>query len=229
MSGGACTESDVWAGTKVRGDLGSDDPTYVCQITQLPSATKPLSPWDVRQYLEDFTSGNVTLSALLRGFIYATYDNTINLGIGVGAIMRWFYDTFQALWGGIPYPRRWGTIPAGQPTPSGTLNLKPGELVRIKSYQEILKTVDTSNKNRGLYFDAEMVPFCGGTYRVRTRVNHILNEKTGKMMNMKNACIILEGVFCRACYSPKRYFCPRAIYSYWREIWLERIPEKNDS
>lgn len=224
IHGGACTESDVWAGTKVSADADIDDPTYVCQITQLPSATRPLSPWDVRQYFEDYASGNVSLLAILSGFIYATYNNTMNLGIGVGAIMRWFYDKFQALRGGIPYPRRWGTIPAGQPTPAGTLDLEPGELVKVKSYEEILKTVDTSNKNRGLYFDAEMVPFCGGTYRVRTRVNRILDEKTGKMMRMKNACIILEDVFCRACYSEKRYFCPRAIYSYWREIWLERAP-----
>jgi hypothetical protein len=223
---GGCTEADVLTGTKAPGDRDSEDPTYVCQITQLPSATKPLSPWDVRQYLEDYVSGNVDLGTILRGFIYATYNNTINLGIGVGAIMRWFYDRFQMLRGGVPYPRRWGTIPEGQPTPFATLDLKPGELVRVKSYEEILRTVNTSNRNRGLYFDAEMVPFCGGTYRVRTRVSHILNEKTGKMMNMKNDCIILEGVFCRACYSEERYFCPRAIYSYWREIWLERTPDK---
>ena len=223
---GGCTEADVWTGTKAPNDRDSNDPTYVCQITQLPSATTPLSPWDVRQYLEDYVSGNVNLGTILRGFIYATYNNTINLGIGVGAIMRWFYDRFQTLRGGVPYPRRWGTIPEGQPTPSATLNLKPGELVKVKSYEEILKTVNTSNRNRGLYFDAEMVPFCGGTYRVRTRVSRILDEKTGKMMNMKNDCIILEGVFCRACYSEERYFCPRAIYSYWREIWLERVHDK---
>ncbi len=223
---GGCSEGDVWAGAKAPVDRDSEDPTYVCQITQLPVATKALSPWDVRQYLEDYASGNVGLGTILRGFIYATYNNTINLGIGVGAIMRWFYDRFQRLRGGVPYPRRWGTIPEGQSTPSATLDLQPGELVKVKSYEEILKTVNTQNRNRGLYFDAEMVPFCGGTYRVRTRVSHILNEKTGKMMNMKNDCIILENVFCRACYSEERYFCPRAIYSYWREIWLERIPDK---
>ncbi len=225
--GGRCTEADVWAGTKAAGDRDSDNPAYVCQITQLPAATEPLSPWDVRQYLQDYTSGNVRLGALLSGFVYATYNNTINLGIGVGAVMRWFYDRFQTLRGGILYPRRSGTIPKGQPTPAGILDLKPGELVKVKSYEEILKTVDTSNKNRGLYFDAEMVPFCGGIYRVRTRVSRILNEKTGKMLNMKNDCIILENVFCRACYSEERHFCPRSIYSYWRETWLERVPEKD--
>lgn len=218
-----CTESDVWAATKDPRDGDVNDPTYVCQATQLPAATKSLSPWNVRQYFEDYTSGNVGLGRMVRGFVYATYNNTINLGIGLGAIMRWLYDRFQALRGGIPYPRRWGTIPEGQRTPSVTLNLRPGELVRIKSYEEILKTVNTTNKNRGLYFDAEAVPYCGGTYRVLSRVSKILDEKTGKLINLKNESIILEGVYCQARYSECRMFCPRAIYSYWREAWLERV------
>lgn len=223
---GDCTESDVWKATEVpSGD--SNDPTYVCQATQLPLASTPLSPWDMRQYLEDYTSGNVDLGTMLRGCVYAIYNNTINLGIGVGAIMRWLYDRFQALLGGIPYPRRWGTIPEGQPTPLITLNLKPGELVKVKSYEEILKTVNTTNKNRGLYFDAEAVPYCGGTYRVLSRVSKILDEKTGKLINLKNVSIILEGVYCRARYSECRMFCPRGIYSYWREGWLERVADKD--
>ncbi len=221
-----CTDADVLAGTKADEGM-SDDPTYVCQITQLPAATKPLSPWNIRQYVEDYTSGNVGFSTLLGGFVYATYNNIMNLGIGVGAFMRWIYDGVQRIRGGVQYPRKWGAIPRGEPTPTHKLDLKPGDLVRIKSFEEILKTVDTANRNRGLYFDAEMVPYCGGTYRVRTRVERMLNEKTGKMMKIKNDCIILENVFCRACYSEKRYFCPRAIYSYWREIWLERVPEEN--
>ena len=222
---GGCTEAEVWAGTKADSNDNSGDPTYVCQITQLPLATTRLSPWDISQYLEDYTSRNVDLFTIAAGFVYATYNRIINLGIGIGPIMRWVYDSFQAVRGGVPYPRRWGTIPEGQPTPFATLDLKPGELVRVKSYDEILQTLTTTNRNRGLFFDAEMVPFCGKTYRVRTRVNSILNEKTGKMMKMKNDCIILEDVFCRACYSEQRYFCPRAIYSYWREIWLERVED----
>jgi hypothetical protein len=35
---------------------------------------------------------------------------------------------------------------------------------------------------------------------------------------------VLDEVVCRACYSKHRRFCPRSIYSFWREIWLERVP-----
>jgi hypothetical protein len=225
MNTDCCTEEDVWAGTRAVNQQVADEPRYLCQATQLPYFTALLPWWDIRQYLEDYTSRNVTLSRMLQGFVYAGYYNLSRAGIGLGRPMRWLYDKFQALWDGIPYPRWRGNIPAGQATPTTMLNLQPGELVRVKSYEEILATLDTSNKNRGLYFDAEHVPYCGGTYRVRTCVNKLVDEKTGKLITLKNVSIILEGVWCQARYSNCRMFCPRSIYPWWREIWLERVYE----
>ena len=98
----------------------TSDPTYVCQATRLPYASEDLSPYDFRQYLEDYTSGNVSLAKWIRGIIYITYQNVMNLGIGVGAPMRWLYDRIQTLWGGLPYPRWQGKIPLGQPTPAAS-------------------------------------------------------------------------------------------------------------
>jgi hypothetical protein len=218
-----CTERDVLAATRVAGQEPNDpDPTYVCQATLLPQFTQPIAWWDLRQYLEDCLSGNVTsVWKLFPRLAYRLYDNLINLGIGVGPILRWLYDRFQSLSGGIPYPARPGKIPAGSKTPSCSIDLKPGELVRVKDQQAILETVDTYRRNRGMSFSAEMAPYCGGTYRVHSRVSQIIDEKTGKMLRMKNACIILDGVICQARYNKKMIFCPRATYAYWREIWLE--------
>jgi hypothetical protein len=39
---------------------------------------------------------------------------------------------------------------------------------------------------------------------------------------MKTPSIILDGVWCQSRYSYGRMFCPRSIYSYWREVWLQR-------
>jgi hypothetical protein len=36
---------------------------------------------------------------------------------------------------------------------------------------------------------------------------------------------VLKNVACEARYAICRRFCPRAIYPYWREIWLERVSE----
>ena len=88
-----------------------------------------------------------------------------------------------------------------------------------------MKNLDARNLNRGLSFDAEMVCFCGKEYRVRTRVEKFIDELTGKMKSLKTPAVILEGAYCRACYSDHRLFCPRSIFTWWREIWLENVSE----
>jgi hypothetical protein len=162
-------------------------------------------------------------------FFYRMYDNLINLGVGWGSLLRWIYDAFQRMRRGLLYPARAGKISVGAKTPTCSLNLKVGELVRVKDYQKILETLDTASKNRGMSFSAEMVPYCGGTYRVRSLVDRIINERTGKMLRMKNSCVILDGVVCTAKYNRRMIFCPRATFQYWREIWLERVPEVGTS
>ncbi|MGY4286388.1 hypothetical protein ACVWXO_005608 [Bradyrhizobium sp. LM2.7] len=223
-TGLGCSEDQVLEATCMR-DRQSNVTRYFCQATQLPHFTKPLPWWDVRQYLEDYVSGNTSLGQMLSGVAYLS---CYHLGLAkrnrLGRPARWLYDRFQALRGGVPYPRRTGTIPHGHPTPSTTLDLQPGELVRVKSYKEILATLDGMS-NRGMSFDAELVPFCGGIYRVQARVTRFINEQTGVLSTMKTPAIILEGVWCQSRYSNCRIFCPRSIYSWWREIWLERLPQ----
>jgi len=217
-----CGESSVWAHTRAL-DSNDEPPTYICQATQVPYATTPLAWWDLRQYIEDYWSGNVGLGRICSGLMYSIYYNLSQAGIGLGPTMRWFYNKVHPVWGGTLFPREPGLIPEGRPTPSETLNLQPGELVRVKSHEEILKTVDSSNRNRGMYWDAELVPYCGKTYRVLKRVTKLIIEQTGKMQEMKTPCIILDTVVCQARYSPCRMLCPKSMYPYWREIWLERV------
>jgi hypothetical protein len=216
------TESDVWA-SAVKPDPNDGAPVYSCQATRLPYATTPLDWWDIRQYVEDYRSGNVGFWQMLKSLVYSVYYSLSQAGIGLGPLMRRLYDAFHHLWDGPKFPRKSGNIPDGQSTPTAILALQPGELVRVKSHDEILATLTVASKNRGLLWDAEMVPYCGKTYRVLKRVTRIINENTGRMQEMKNPCIILDSVVCQARYSGCRVFCPRSIYPYWREIWLERV------
>jgi hypothetical protein len=219
-----CTEQDVWAGARNTADqTDSDEPRYVCQSTQVAAATQPLRWWDVRQYAEDYASGNASLSRILGAFLGFLHHQLATAGLGLGTALRWAYDAVQGVRGGTPYPHRTGTVPKGIRTPSVRLDLQPGELVRIKTYKEILATLDEDGNNRGMWFDAEMVPYCGGMYRVLDRVGRIIDEKTGRLQHFKNECLVLDDVVCRACYAKRRRFCPRGIYAFWREIWLERV------
>ncbi len=214
------TEAQLLA-TTTRSSVDKSDngEVYRCQVTELRISTTALSSWDLRQYVRDITSGNIGISELLSSWAFRLYQRFMRLpGLRVWLAL---YDWVQQLRGGVPFPYKGGRV-VGK-TPSDKLNLQPGELVQIKSHDEILDTLDTNNKNRGLWFDAEQVPFCGKTAKVLCRVEKIINERTGRMMKLPNDCLILEGVYCQAHYSSDRLFCPRSIYSYWREVWLRRV------
>lgn len=222
-----CAETAIWNRTHTAGP--DEAITYACQATEVPSATTPLAWWDLRQYVEDYWSGNVGVGRLLRALMYAGYYNLSQAGIGLGRPMRWLHEKLRGVWHGPRWPRTPGILAEGAPTPAATLNLQPGEWVRVKPHEEILKTVTAVNLNRGMYWDAELVPYCGGTYQVLKRVTKIIDERTGKMLEMKTPCIILDSVVCQARYSPCRMLCPRAMYPYWREIWLERAEAPRES
>jgi hypothetical protein len=176
---------------------------YSCQATQVPKSTAPLTWWDPRQYARDVRSGNV-------GVRKAAFV------LGRAAI-----NAFQRWRGGRSFPPF--PTPTKTKTPKETLDLKPGELVQVKSAAEIADTLDVNSRNRGLYFDVELIRWCGGTFRVQSRVGRIINERTGRMIHLPNECIILEGVACQAECSRGRLLCPREIHHYWREIWLRRV------
>jgi len=223
-----CLESDIWAGTRAQPDkTGTNEPVYVCQATQLPYATQPLPRWDVRQYFEDYVSGNVSILKILSGILYIVYNNgLVGSGIGLGSLFRWLYNVFQYFRGGTPYPCGSGTIPKNSRTPSGDLNLQVGELVRVKDFKEILKTLNAEGMNRGMGFHPELSIHCGKTFRVLQRPQKIVDEKTGRLMVLKNECIVLDGADCQGRYT-NPLNCARNTYPYYREVWLERVSEKS--
>jgi hypothetical protein len=204
------------------GSMGSGDPTYVCQTTALFDATSQLHWWDLRQYLRDVTSGNHGAWRMIKLLLFACYRKLVGLGIGYSLLVRLF-NTLQRIRGGKPFPQGSGTIPDGKPTPVQVLNLKPGEWVEVKPIEQILETITRSGFNRGMRYDMEMSKYSGERHRVQMRVERLINEQTGKMMQMKTACIQLENVYCRAECTERRIGCPRASNTYWREIWLRRV------
>jgi hypothetical protein len=202
---------------KVRGkDSLTGEEIYSCQATDLRDFTANLSSWNLWQYVRDIRSGNLN-----RGLGDSKAEKLLEALLGVVDVFRVLliegFNMFQSVRKGVQYPHV-QALPAA--SPSGELNLQPGEFVQVKSRQEIYATLDRKNRNRGLLFDSEMLKYCGGTFRVLKRVNQIVDEKNGKMLRMKSSCIILDGSACAADYHK---LCPRAIYHYWREGWLRRV------
>jgi hypothetical protein len=217
----ACTESALRAVTQIA-SAASEPPLYSCQATRLLAASRPLAWWNVRQYWHDVRTGNHQFTHALRVLSLASVHRLMSLPFGYrvfNAIYSWLHRRLT----GRPAPPVTGVIPKGVPTPIAVLGLKPGELVRVKTAAQIAATLSVSNRNRGLWFDPEDLPFCGGIYSVRRQITRIIDERSGRMLTMRTPCVSLEGVSCPALYSAKRMLCPRAITTYWREIYLERV------
>jgi hypothetical protein len=226
MGDAACTEATVIASTRADSS-DSAKSRYVCQATQLPYASRHLSMWDVRQYVMDYSSGNTRFGEMVEPIVFVAFNAVVNAGIGLGTPLRWVYDKIQHARGQTPYPWRPAPIPKGGKTPSGNLNLQRGDWVRVKSYPEILKTLDEDYNNRGMAFNAELAYYCGRTYRVVRRIEKIMDEKNGRLLQLKNDCIVLEGTDCVGRFT-RPLFCPRGGYTYWREVWLERVAPMGD-
>jgi hypothetical protein len=215
-----CTEERV---LERRWTVGStaEDPTWVCQTTAIFEASDPLPWWDVRQYVRDVTSGNHTAWHMTKIMLRASYSKLLGLGFGYRVLIG-MYDGWQRLRRAEPFPTIQGQVRDGISTPTEALHLQPGEWVEVKSRDEIAATITPDGFNRGMRYDHEMLKYSGKRFRVQMRVDKLINEKNGKMVPMKTACIQLEDVYCRAECTAGRLGCPRASNTYWREIWLKR-------
>lgn len=105
---------------------------------------------------------------------------------------------------------------------SEVLGLRPGELVEIKSIDDILATLGPDRKHKGLLWMTGMRKFCGKRYKVFKRVENILLETNGDSRKMKNT-VILEGVMCDGAEFGD---CDRSCFHFWREVWLKRVEEE---
>ncbi len=185
---------------------------FSCQSTEILRAAPTCVPLrDVRQIATDVRSGNASLASGIRAWLVGLFNAMQNLSKRLLPKRLWFRQ-------GLP----WGFLrgEAIPPTPNDRLDLQAGELVRIKSKEEILRTLDQNLRNRGLGFDAEAARSCGQEARVIGRVKRLIDERTGRMLELKNPCILLDGQVCEGVYNMS---CPRGHYTYYREVWLERL------
>jgi hypothetical protein len=203
-------ERRAQAGTRTVRELeGERADVWRCQATEAFKATEPLKVRDLRQYWRELQSRNYGLLRFLRV-----------------AVPGFFAELAGRLRLVGPVPL---TGPGTYSPPAEPLGLQPGDLVQVREPEEIGPTLDADGLLRGLSFDREMLPYCGGHYRVKDRVQRLIDDRTGRMIEIPSDCLILEGVVCSGERSHGRWFCPREIYPYWREAWLRRVPESPET
>jgi hypothetical protein len=188
---------------------GIDEEVYRCQYTDLVRASAPIGELEPSQYIGELRSRNIGVrrfvTVLLRAF--------------------WWRVSRRLL-------RRVPEMPkvAGSERIDGErLDLEVGELVEVRSLDEVGRTLNDQSRHRGLTWTQELTPRCGKRFRVRARVERLIDRETGRMIELKNDCIALDGVVCSGDRTPGAWFCPADHYTLWREAWLRRVETPADS
>ncbi|MGQ0762658.1 MAG: hypothetical protein ACT4OT_11700 [Acidobacteriota bacterium] len=180
-------------------DLAQQDDQFVCQLSEIIAASEPLPWWDPKQYARDLLHNRTPLRRWLKSLAIAFYNKLAH----------------------VSGRKSWRFV-AGPGTYNGTrsnLNLQPGDVVRVKTLDEIRQTLDLEGKHQHLLFAPSMAAFCGSEMRVQKRVERITLEGSRRQRQVKDT-VLLEGATCDGvCHR----LCPRQSLLFWRECWLEKV------
>jgi hypothetical protein len=215
------------------------DGTQPCQGNgaALVKATKPLSSLSIRQYIHDLRFGTwksrdiIWMLLFLLNRKWDAKQQIWKLGFG----KRSFGDLAQMAFIVLKQTARWyldrswrATLHDAKSEPvvkpkissSKPLNLQPGELVEVKSREEILATLDSREKHKGLGFCGSMLKDSGKRFRVLSQVHSLVDERTDRQVNGIKNTVLLEDSICTGI---SYRGCPRLCYWLWREDWLKRV------
>ena len=179
---------------------GTPAPRYICQLTQLHGASRPISSWSLLNPLRPLISGNVTLAAFVVGWL--TY----------------FFNELQHLRQGVGFPEF-----EGEPTgPRGEIHLCAGDRVVVRSSADIRATLNDRLIHRGMGFETDMLKHCGHRYVVQAEVGKLIDIVSGQMLAMKTPAYLLRGVRFSG---ERQLFNAQQEPLFWRSAWLQREEE----
>jgi hypothetical protein len=174
-----------------------------CQFTALHACTTEYGRFSLGRDLIPLLSGNYSAKA----WLVAMLTRIVN---GV-----------QRRRGGVGFPP---LPPMGEHQTKDSTALTVGERVAVLPLEEIARTLNSQGKNKGLWFDVEMVKHCGREYRVSARVQKIIDDATGEMRLMKTPCIMLDAVDSTG---EGLHFNAQHDPIFWRESWLRRTESRS--
>src|SRR5689334_14159041 len=103
---------------------------------------------------------------------------------------------------------------------SKSLQLRAGELVEVRSKEEILKTLDAEAQLEGLPFMPEMFAYCGKRFQVYKRAHKTCDPPNGmKGRRMDRAVHLLD----IRCDGAAHGGCQAGCLIFWKEAWLKRV------
>ena len=98
----------------------------------------------------------------------------------------------------------------------------PGDTVKVRSRQEISKSVDSLGTLDGCLMMNQMWEFCGQGFKILKVVNNFFDEYQYKMYKVRSPLYTLESLICNGVVQSFGHKCDRSCYILWHEDWLER-------
>jgi hypothetical protein len=99
-------------------------------------------------------------------------------------------------------------------------HMEAGDLVRVRSLEEIQATLNPFKELKGCAFLEEMKQYCNTQQRVFKVLERFLDERDYEVKKTKGI-VLLDGIYCQG--TPVFGRCDRSCLLFWREEWLERI------
>jgi hypothetical protein len=102
--------------------------------------------------------------------------------------------------------------------------LYPGDIVEVKTPDEILQTLDADGTLGHLPFMPEMVEFCGKRFHVSRRVlKTCISGSIATMLSFRtDDVVLLDGLRCSGAAHDG---CKKACTIFWCEAWLRKVDD----
>lgn len=193
--------------------------------------------WLMAELMAQHPWPSLVIPALWVGGLVLLCIESLIVLVLVGALISLHRDSLESR--GLPYegrPREWhaGFIVRGFRVllrglralggrRSGQLDLRAGELVEVRSLDEILATLDSRGELESLPFMPEMEALCGRHAQVFRRVDKIFDWITTNRLRRMRDTVILKDLRCDGCHHNG---CQADCPILWKEAWLRRASTK---
>lgn len=115
-----------------------------------------------------------------------------------------------------------GREPSRNLTHSSSQGLKEGDIVEVRSKEQVLQTLDGNNRLDGCVFMDAMWQYCGTRQKVLKRVQYFFDEANSEMRKARDT-VLLEGLLCSGKIPNWKHECDRSCFYFWKEGWLVKI------
>jgi hypothetical protein len=98
-----------------------------------------------------------------------------------------------------------------------------GEIVKVKSRDDIYKSLDAFNRLDGCLFTEQMWRYCNLSYHIIKVVSNIFIERDKRTHKTTAPFYVLRNIICEGrkdCFSKK---CDHSCMLLWHERWLDKV------